>query len=172
MKRILFLLLASALQAVAQTGTPPSSLPTVSGSLSSGYYYVVLGTDNELHIATAAQMEAQAQSGVLLSSSINGTALTALGNSPNGTGGILTFGAIGSNVEAWSSKLDTLRARQHDRWNLVVGSSAEPGGAVPDGSRNQSLHGDAFAGAHFLYRRAAGGREIHQRQYGRCLAQS
>jgi hypothetical protein len=110
MKKTLFLLLATALQAFAQTGTPPSSLPTVSGSLSSGYYYVVLGTDNELHIATAAQMEAQAQSGVLLSSSINGTALTALGNAPNGSGGILTFGAIGSNVEAWSGKLDTFAA--------------------------------------------------------------
>lgn len=110
MKRILLLVLASALPLAAQTITPPSSEPPFSGALGAGDYYIVLHTDGKLYIASAAQMQAQVQTGMVASSAINASALTALGSAPNTSGGFLAYSAIGANVEAWSTKLDRLSA--------------------------------------------------------------
>ncbi len=89
---------------------PPSSEPPFSGALGAGDYYIVLHTDGKLYIASAAQMQAQVQTGMVASSAINASALTALGSAPNTSGGFLAYSAIGANVEAWSTKLDRLSA--------------------------------------------------------------
>ena len=130
MKRILTLLplllpLSAGAQVTTATVTPPTSIPALlTGSLSGTDSFFVLESDAHVHVATEAQTLAAMQSGLVATSSINSTALTALGDAPNASGGILTFGAIGTNVEAYNARLSGIAGLSNPSGSYALASTS------------------------------------------------
>jgi hypothetical protein len=142
MKRILFILLATALHAAGQTGTttgtitPPTTLPSVTGTLTSGIDYIVLGTDGLLHLATAAQVQAQASSGAQPLSS----ALTTLAaGNPFSASGAVVVGGTWPNLTLGLASTATFTNVTTNTVTLGSGTLTVSGGTL-------LLNGSAIAG--------------------------